>query len=251
MKRLLALLLFFCASPVLAQDRSDQVEYAPNRVYTIVGQPSIQTMIQFSDNEAIENVALGDASAWQVTPNKRANMLFIKPLFARGRTNMTVITNRRRYLFDLVIAGPKARALYAIQFTYAEDEMIAAMLAKQTDTAIAAADGAPTEPVKRELNSEWRFAGDKRLSPARIYDDGDSTYIGWSASTELPGIFVKNEDGKEGPVNFGVRGEYLVVDGVAPSYILRRGKARATLTNMAPRPPKPIAAQPELSGVTP
>ncbi len=249
MKRLLALLLLICAPPALAQSRSDQVEYSPNRVYTIVGQPSIQTMIQFSDNEAIENVALGDAAAWQVTPNKRANMLFIKPLFARGRTNMTVITNRRRYLFDLVIAGPKAQALYAIQFTYAEDEMIAALLAKQADTATIAAEVAT--PAKPELNDRWRFAGNKRLSPARIYDDGDSTYIAWSRSTELPGVFVENDDGKEGPVNFSVRGDYLVVEGVAPTYILRRGKARATLTNLAPRAPQPVASKPDVNSPDP
>ena len=76
-------------------------------VVTVVGQRSIQTLIQFAEDEMIENIALGDAAAWQVTPNKRANMLFIKPLYARGRTNMTVVTNRRRYLFDLAIAGPK------------------------------------------------------------------------------------------------------------------------------------------------
>ena len=86
------------------------------------------------------------------------------------------------------------------------------------------------------------MSGDQALRPLVIYDDGDSTFVAWSPSTELPGIFAFDSDGKEGPVNYVVRGDYLIIDGVAPRYILRRGKARTTLTNLAPRPPKPVAA---------
>jgi type IV secretion system protein VirB9 len=246
MRLLIALFALLVAQPALAQGRSEQVEFSPNRVYTVVGQPSILTMIQFSDSETIENVALGDSGAWQVTPNKRANMLFVKPLMARGKTNMTVITNRRRYLFDMVIGGPKVRAMYAIQFTYAEDEMIADMLARKTDLALSQAEAKP-EPVLPKLNSNWKIAGDKRIAPLRIYNDDDATYIAWSQSTEIPGIFVKGTDGTEGPVNFSVRGEYLVVDGVEPQYILRMGKARTTLTNLSPPALKPVLTEPEVT----
>jgi type IV secretion system protein VirB9 len=244
MKRLLIPILLLAASPALAQGRSEQFTYSPARVFTVVGQRSIQTLIQFAEDEAIENIALGDAGAWQVTPNKRANMLFIKPLAARGTTNMTVVTNRRRYLFDLAVAGPKGRAIYAIQFVYPEDEMAAALMAKRTDgmpgTEIEAPPPAPLPPP---VNTSWQMKGDMALQPARIYDDGEATFIAWSPSVELPGIFAFSEDGKEGPVNFTVRGDYLVIDGVAPRYILRRGKANLTLTNLAPRAPKPVAAR--------
>ncbi len=42
-------------------------------------------MIEFGHGERIENVAVGDSSAWQVTPNKRANLLFLKPLFGKAQ----------------------------------------------------------------------------------------------------------------------------------------------------------------------
>ena len=252
MKRIFASILLLLAAPgtAFAQGRSEQFSYSPNRVFTVVGQRAIQTLIQFAEDETIENIALGDAAAWQVTPNKRANMLFIKPLYARGRTNMTVVTNRRRYLFDLAIAGPKGRAIYAIQFVYPEDQMAAALLARRAETmlggeAMLPGDPAPAEPPappKPEINTGWRMTGDRQLLPARIYDDGDSTFIAWSPSTEMPGVFVIGSDGKEGPVNFTVRGDYIVVDGVAPRYVLRLGKAIGLLTNLAPRAPKPVAA---------
>ena len=48
------------------------------------------------------NVALGDAQLWQATPNKRSDLLFLKPAVRNGRTNMMVVTDRRRYAFDLM-----------------------------------------------------------------------------------------------------------------------------------------------------
>ena len=263
MRRLLAAILALLAAlapgPVYAEGRSEEFTYSPNHVFKVVGQRTIQTLIQFAEDETIENVALGDAAAWQVTPNKRANMLFIKPLYANGRTNMTVVTNRRRYLFDLAIVGPKGHAIYAIQFVYPDDQLAGTLLARRAETALgndAPLPGdpppeAPPPPPKPEINTHWGMSGDKELRPARIYDDGDSTFIGWSASTELPGIFSFGNDGKEGPVNFTVRGDYLVIDGVAARYVLRRGKAHTLLTNLAPRPPKPVAAAANDSEVLP
>ena len=256
MRRLLApILLLLLAEPrsAFAEGRSAEFSYSPNHVYTVIGQRAIQTLIQFAEDETIENIALGDAAAWQVTPNKRANMLFIKPLYLNGRTNMTVVTNRRRYLFDLRIAGPKGHAIYAIQFVYPDDQLAGSLLARRAEAALTsdASAEAPAPPPKPEINTSWGMSGDRKLRPARIYDDGEATYIAWSASTELPGIFGFGDDGKEGPVNFTVRGDYLVIDGVAPRYVLRRGKARTMLTNLAPRPPKPVAETASASEVMP
>jgi len=186
-----------------------------------------------------------------VTPNKRANLIFVKPLFASSRTNMTVITNRRRYMFDLVNGGRLSRRVYLIRFIYPEDMAAAELLEKSAVAALAAADvpegdATPAEaappPPPVMLNTNWKFAGDGGLRPASLYDDGSATYIAWSQSNALPGVFVIGNDGMEGAVNFTMRGDYLVIDGVAPRYILRMGKAHATVTNLAPRAPVPVAA---------
>ena len=47
------------------------------------------------------------------------NLLFVKPLEPSEQTNMTVVTNRHTYLFDLV-ASPRAKPLYVLRFTYPE-----------------------------------------------------------------------------------------------------------------------------------
>ncbi len=45
---------------------------------------------------------------------------------------------------------------------------------------------------------------------------------------------MKDEKGTEGPVNFSVRGDVIVVDGVPKELVLRSGKDMATLENNGP-----------------
>ena len=85
--------------------------YDAGKVVRIEGKTKVQATIQFAEDERIENVAIGDSEAWQVTPNKRANLLFVKPLAPAASTNMTVVTDRRTYLFDLVASDRKSTRL--------------------------------------------------------------------------------------------------------------------------------------------
>ena len=77
------------AAPAHAGD-SRLVErlYNADEVVRVEGKPNVQAMIKFAEDEHIENVAIGDSQAWQVTPNRRANLLFVKPLADRASTNM-------------------------------------------------------------------------------------------------------------------------------------------------------------------
>jgi len=231
------------AAPALADDpRLASRLYNASEVVRIDGRPGVQAAIAFDEDEHIENVAIGDSTKWQVTPNKRANTLFVKPLAAAGRTNMTVMTDRRRYVFDLV-ASPNARPLYVLQFTYPEEKKPApqqAVAPALNAEEQASLEQPPADPA--DLNFAWRVKGKPALLPARIYDDGQSTYISWPAGALTPAILVANEKGAEGPVNYAVRGHVIVVEGVPGTIILRYGKDSAVLENQgAPRKP---AAQP-------
>jgi type IV secretion system protein VirB9 len=112
-----ALLLAASAAPALARDaRLVDHRYNDREVVRIQGQLGVQASVAFAEDEHIENVAIGDSASWQITPNKRANLLFVKPLSPRARTNMTVVTDRRTYFFDLV-AAPGSSPLYVLRFT--------------------------------------------------------------------------------------------------------------------------------------
>lgn len=242
-----ALLLLAAAAPAMADARLVERLYDPAAVVKIEGRTKVQATIQFAEDESIENVAIGDSAAWQVTPNKRANLLFVKPLEPTASTNMTVVTNKRTYLFDLV-ANPRARALYVLKFTYPDEPK------EEPETQLAAAPAETVSPVEiaaatdpyavvdpAELNFAWTGKGDKGLLPARTYDDGSATFLAWPAGHAVPAILVKDAEGTEGPVNFTVRGDVIVVDGVPREIVLRSGKEAATLTNTGPA--RPVRAQ--------
>ena len=69
----------------------------------------------------------------------------------------------------------------------------------------------------------------------RVYDDGTATFLAWPAGAPVPAILMKDEQGTEGPVNFAVRGDVIVVDGVPRELVLRSGKDMATLHNNGPQ----------------
>lgn len=241
-----AALLLLSAAPALADARLVERLYDPATVVKIEGKTKVQATIQFGEDESIENVAIGDSSAWQVTPNKRANLLFVKPLEPTASTNMTVVTSKRTYLFDLV-ANPRARPLYVLKFTYPDEpkEEPEVQIASTVETASPVEMAAATDPYAvvdpAELNFAWAGKGDKGLLPARTYDDGTATFLAWPAGQPVPAILVKDAEGTEGPVNFTVRGDVIVVDGVPSEIVLRSGKNTATLTNIGPT--RPAAAR--------
>jgi len=231
--------------------------YRADEVVRIEGRPGIQATIMFADDEHVENIAVGDSSTWQITPNKRANLLFIKPLSPRARTNMTVVSDRRTYVFDLV-AGPSAAPLYVLRFAYPDEPRTAANAGGLTaDESLALAgklpDGAP-DPAK--LNFAWKSKGKAALIPARVYDDGQSTYLAWAPRVPIPAIQVRNEAGVEGPINFAVRDDVIVLDGVPGAIVLRSGRDTATLERgtppaQAPAPPARTLAAAQPAAATP
>lgn len=256
---LLAATAVACAQPAFAaagDDRLVQHMYAENEVVRIDGRPGVQATITFGEGEAIENVAVGDSASWQITPNKRADVLFVKPLEAGARTNMTVVTDRHTYFFDLV-AAPKAKPVYLLRFTYKDAPKKAVptlpALASLTAAEQAVLTGEPAEPAvdPAALNFAFRTKGDAKILPARMYDDGNATYLLWGEKSEVPAILVQNEKGDVGPVNYSVRGRTIVVDDVPRMILLRSGKAQAIIENQRPVSQAPAAQNAGADAATP
>ncbi|APG63541.1 type VI secretion protein [Sphingorhabdus lutea] len=236
----------FCASIFTAHAKDArlvEILYNPAKVVRIDGQIKVQATIAFDEEEKIENVAIGDSMAWQVSPNKRANILFIKPLSPSARTNMTVITDQRTYLFDLV-ANSKNAPIYILRFNYPDEPKNEAPI--MTASANIEELNAVNDPYAiidpENLNFQWVQNGAPQLLPTRIYDDGNATFLTWPERKAVPAILIKDQKGMEGPVNFSVRGHIVIVDGVPAQIILRSGQDVATLTNNGPpRPAAPIS----------
>jgi type IV secretion system protein VirB9 len=141
--------------------------------------------------------------------------------------------------------------MYVLRFIYPNDPkkadkapQLAGGLAPDEARAIAEvpAEPAPVDPAT--LNFVWKAKGSGKLLPARVYDDGTATYLSWAVGAPIPAILIRNDKGAEGPVNFAVRDDVIVVDGVPALIVLRSGKDSATLENKAPARKPASPAQP-------
>jgi type IV secretion system protein VirB9 len=235
------------AASATADNRIRSMAYDPDRIVQILGRAGIQSTIEFAPDERIENVAVGDSSAWQVTPNHRASLLFVKPLTARSRTNMTVVTDRRTYMFDLVAGDKWTTPVYALKFSYPNDKAPEPAV-KPTDPAASSAVGAPQQPAAmtaERLHFDWQSKGYGKLIPARVFDDGTAVYLSWNREIPLPAILTVSEDRREGPLNYRMSGEYIIVSPIPQNMVLRYDNRMAVLwttRRVVPSQPAPAAS---------
>lgn len=196
------------------------VAYSPDRVVRLDTAPGYVLAVEFSPDERIETVAIGSNAGWQVTPNRRANHLFIKQDAGALDTNLTVITDARRYLFTLMPGyGAGAQTPYSIRFSYP------------------GIDTAPEVSVEA-AQATYRLSGARALRPLRMSDDGQATSIIWSPELALPAVYAVDASGREMIVNGAMRDGVFVVDAVASKYVFRSGRKRAVATRLPTGDPK-------------
>lgn len=85
--------------PITTDSRIRTYVYSPNEVYNLLILYGYQSSIEFANNEEVKTISLGDSFAWRVSPV--SNRIFIRPLEEGVHTNLTVLTNKRSYQFDL------------------------------------------------------------------------------------------------------------------------------------------------------
>ena len=213
--RLLALLVAAFAAqaqPGPGDSRVQTVEWHQDRVVPLQVAAGYQLMVEFAADEHIESVAVGDSSAWQVTPNRNGDRVFVKPLQGGLSTNLTVVTSARTYTFELSPAyGPSADMPYVVRFTYP------------------AADATAEAEPAGTMAGRYRLSGARALRPSRISDDGIHTYIEWPREAALPAVYALDERGRESLVNGMMRDDLFVIDAVVPRLVFRidRDVARA------------------------
>lgn len=242
---LLPLLSVLAAAPAIADPRIRLIDYDDTVVVRLDGCFGFQTMVEFDPAERIENVGLGDAAQWLVNPNKRANMLFVKPAYRSSHGNMTVSTDRRRYSFELIAKPSPACArgdvVYDLRFRYKDTPVVEA-------AALAGGPAAPAEPVippPEQRNLAYSFTGARDNVPLRVFDTGHATYFRWAEGAATPAVYAVAADRSETLISFTSQGDWLVASQVAPSFVLRRGNAVAVLHNDAYQTATLDAASPQ------
>lgn len=193
--------------------RIQRVEYDAQQVVVLHVAVNYALTVEFSPDERIENVSVGNAAVWQVTANKGANRLFIKPMQGPMATDMTVVTDTRVYSFELTGApGPSPTMPFLVRFTY---------------------PAAPQPPAAQAPAASvvvYKFSGARELRPSAMDDDGQSTAITWPAAAVIPAVSTMGADGTEALANGAVRDGRFVVDQVAGRFVFRANGKTAYAT---------------------
>ena len=209
--------------------RIKEFMYDPNAIVGIRGQLGYELTIEFGADERIENVSIGDSLSWQVTPNRKATLLFLKPMSKSTPTSMTVVTTQRIYSFLLTATEGKnandPNTLLRLRFLYPTPPVVADLAQPPPPP--------PPPPKPEDFNFDYELKGQKNLHPVRVFDDGAVTYFQFDSRNAAPAVFVIGADGKEEMANTRVSGDYTVTDFIAETFILRYGKTQAEVKNRA------------------
>ena len=205
--------------------------YRNNEIYTVVGTYGFQTTVEFSSEESVDTVSIGDSVAWQVVP--AGHRVFLKPQEPNAVTNMTVVTSLRAYYFDL--SARKNRdptgVTFLLRFTYPEGAP-AVVTAKAQAPPTTAPARKPTD-----YNFDYSMKGAREIAPIRVFDDGEFTYMQFASLADLPAVFLVDKDKQESVVNYRIEGPYVVVERIGRQFSLRHGNEVACVYNRSPAAP--------------
>ena len=235
----LLLSAFLAAEPVFAlispisiatDPRIKTVSYSPNEVIKFTGYYRYQSNIQFADDELIATISLGDSVAWQMNPV--GNRLFLKPIEQDATTNMTIITNKHTYFFELHADDAKdisdSKLIFELRIVYPGEN--------NDQTVKNNIDHVPDleQEDLNKYNFRYTISGSDEVAPIRIFDDGEFTYFQFhDVNANIPAFFLVDKEGNESILNYRTRGSYIVVERVAPRYTLRHGNSVICVFNEA------------------
>ncbi len=235
---LIVLLTFNCLEasaikepkPMSVDRRLGVIVYSPYDIHRFTGYYGYQSSIIFAEDETIETLSMGDSTPWQMVPN--GNRLFLKPIDQDATTNLTLITNKRVYYFELYAKEAQdineEGLMFAVKFLYADEDESGSATAAGGSTGLSG----PDLTDKSLYNFDYTMSGPDIISPIKIFDDGKFTYFEFKdKGAALPAIFYVNPNATEGLINYRIVGNYVVVESIRERFTLRHDAAVVCVYN--------------------
>ena len=232
------------ARPGRLDPRIRSLPYSAEQVFLVTGTYGLVTTILFGADEEITQVVAGDTISWQILTSADRRSLTLKPMEKDAVTNLSVVTTKRTYSFDLRVNDTKAmqNQTFKLRFTYPEDAGLkgTAELWKQAE---AAQRNPNIKNIRRDkVNYDYGFKGSDGAKPLWVFDDGLKTFMKFTG--DIPAIFIVDGMRRESLVNYRREADYIGSDKVSRQWALRFGTESETcLFNLRTAPadiPAPI-----------
>ncbi|MFT4967972.1 MAG: type IV secretion system protein VirB9 [Candidatus Deianiraeaceae bacterium] len=235
--------------PINIDSRIKTLIYSPNEIYTLNLKMGFQSIVEFSIDESVELVSIGDPYPWKLTPIDRR--LFIKPLQVGVGTNLTIITNKRTYLFDLksdtTTSAHDFDVIHVVRFFYPKIPMDKSQYSLKDY--ISSKDGNMMQSIhnarnlsgesvgnstlrhasesiekkRTAVNLNYSFVGEyNEVTPIEIFDDRKDTFFRFKNNNKPPKIYSINNSGKRRLVKQKTVGDFVIIPGVHSRFHIKR-----------------------------
>lgn len=213
-------------APGMRDRRVRTALFDADQIYRLEAHVGYQIEIEFEPGERVIGQGAGDLEG--IAFDAFSNHLFIKPKADDVSTNITVVTNRRRYRFHYTVSADPidllGEAIYVVRFAYPHSESVPnAEREIELEFERAARE--------RSRNVDYWYCGHPSVRPVSAWDDGVHTRLTFASHSELPALFVRNDDETESLLNFSIHGADVVIHRVAKRFIVRRGRLAGCIVN--------------------
>jgi type IV secretion system protein VirB9 len=204
--------------------------YSADQVYRLYGVVGYHIDLEFEADETFEALSGGDLEG--LTYSAHGNVLTLKPKVVSTEMNLAVATNKRRYYFEYSVSARRpdpltAPVMYAVRFSYPPAHPTGDGLTDEQRIELELARARQNRPQ----NTDYWFCGNRAVKPTAASDDGVQTRLTFAARSELPALFVMNDDGTESLLNFNIDQGDVLIHRVAPKFIVRRGRLTGCIVN--------------------
>lgn len=237
---------------IAADSRVRTFVYDPNEVFIFTGHYRYQSSIELSPEETIQSVSVGDSFGWQIVPS--GSRIFLKPTEPDATTNMTVITDQRIYLFELHAEEAEGirdnEMVFSVRFSYPDEGGVTNSVTEFAKEEIPDLSDDVLKTDMENYNFNYTVTGSHLISPVKIFDDGEFTYIEFKdKNADVPAIFMVDGFGSESVINYRAAGNYIVIERVASQYTLRHGDDVACIFNESSPLEKKLPKEEKVLGI--
>ncbi|MDG1286069.1 MAG: P-type conjugative transfer protein VirB9 [Rickettsiales bacterium] len=209
--------------------RIHTIMYAPDEVFKFTGHYGYQSSILLDVGEEIQTISMGDSVPWQITPS--GNRIFLKPVEQDAQTNMTLLTNKRTYLFELHAEEAESiedpNLIWVMKFIYPTQTFVSKKKKKEKLRK-------PEIDGYENFNFNYSIRGSQIFAPVKIYDDGEFTYFEFrDKNASIPAFYHVDAQNNEALINFRARGDKIIVERVSSRFTLRHGNEIVCVYNEA------------------